>query len=326
MSICYVFRRLSLIKRLARLARVLALMIGLVMLLAACATPFGGSPAPLRGTIKVDGSTALQPLVSKAATSFEAQYPGVHVNVSGGGSLTGLNDVNSRKVDIGDSDIYADPAIYPDPNLTDHLVCVIPFTMIVSSDVNLASLTTSEIIDIFATGKYTNWSQLGGPDLPIVPIVRPATSGTRATFRRYVLGGRDELGSLTTISSSQDVVTRVAQTPGAIGYLAASVLNAQVKPVAINGSSASLENIESGHYTFWSYEHMYTLNTLNQTNGALIDAFLNFMLTSQFQPQVTALHYFPISELKFPLLSSNLPAARALSVPYDVKERKRFNI
>jgi phosphate transport system substrate-binding protein len=233
--------------------------------------------------------------------------------------------VTTRKVDIGDSDIYADPAIYPDPNLTDHLVCVIPFTMIVSSDVNVTNLTTQDIINIFATGKITNWSQVGGPNLPIVPIVRPATSGTRATFRRYVLGGRDELSSLVSINSSQDVVTRVAQTPGAIGYLAASVLNAQVRPISINGYSASQGNIEAGHYTFWSYEHMYTLNTLNQANGALIEAFLSFMLTSQIQQQVTALHYIPIADLKFPLLSSNSPVGM-LRTPFVVEERKGDSI
>ncbi|HEY0757344.1 MAG TPA: phosphate ABC transporter substrate-binding protein [Ktedonobacteraceae bacterium] len=320
------FCRLSLLKYKFRSARLLALASGLLFLLVACVTPFNNTPAALSGQIKVDGSTALQPLVSKAATSFEKLYPQVHINVSGGGSVTGLSDVASHRVDIGDSDIYADPATYPDPNLTDHLVCVIPFTMIVSSDINLTNLTTSDIINIFATGKYTNWAQLGGPDLPIVPIVRPPTSGTRATFRRYILGGRDELSTLTAISSSQDLVTRVAQTPGAIGYLAASVLNAQVRVISINSYAASLKNIESGHYTFWSYEHMYTLNTLNQTNGALIDAFLNFMLAPQFQPQVVALHYFPISDLKFPLLSANTPVGTSLGTPYLVEERKRFRV
>jgi phosphate transport system substrate-binding protein len=321
-NIRYLPRSLFLLKR---TLCIIAFITGLLVLLAACATPFSSASSPLSGHIKVDGSTALQPLVSKAATLFEQTYPQVHVDVGGGGSVTGLNDVTSQKVDIGDSDIYADPATYPDPNLTDHLVCVIPFTMIVSSDVTIPNLTTAEIVNIFATGKYTNWDQLGGPDLPIVPIVRPSTSGTRATFRRYVLSGRDELGSLLTISSSQDVVTKVAQTPGAIGYLAASVLNAQVKAISINGYTASLANIESGHYTFWSYEHMYTLNTLNQANGTLIDAFLNFMLAPQIQPQVTALHYLPISGLKFPLLSSHASVG-TLSTPYLVTERKRYRV
>ncbi len=300
-------------------------LICLSALLVACATPFDSASPTLSGHIAVDGSTALQPLVSRAAELFEKTNPQVHIQVDGGGSLTGLNDVTTRKVDIGNSDIYADPATYPDPNLTDHLVCVIPFTMIVSSDVNVTNLSTQNIIDIFATGKITNWSQVGGPDLPVVPIARPATSGTRATFRRYVLGGRDELSSLLTIDSSQDVVAKVAQTPGAIGYLAASVLNTQVRPISINGYPASQENIEAGHYTFWSYEHMYTLNAVNQANSALVEAFLNFMLSPQLQQQVTALHYIPIANLKFPLLSSS-SSVGMLRTPYFVEERKGYSI
>lgn len=195
-----------------RLARSVLLAFTALFLFTACEASFGSPPVSLSGHIRVDGSTALQPLVTKAATLFHQQHPQVQIEVSGGGSLTGLNDVTSHKVDIGDSDIYADPATYPDPNLTDHLVCVIPFTMIVSSDVPVADLKIEQLIDIFATGKITNWSELGGPDLHIVPIVRPSTSGTRATFRRYVLGGRDESSNLLAINSSQDVVNTMLDT------------------------------------------------------------------------------------------------------------------
>lgn len=294
--------------------------LGALLLLAACAGPFTNPSTALSGHLQIDGSTALQPLVSKAAVLFQQEHPQVRINVSGGGSLTGLNDVTSHKVDIGNSDIYADPATYPDPDLTDHLVCVIPFTMIVSSDVPIANLTKEQIIDIFTTGKYTNWAQLQGPDLRIVPIVRPATSGTRATFRRYVLGGRDERSNLITISSSQDVVKAVANTPGAIGYLAASVLDPQVHPISIDGYAATLSNIASGRYSFWSYEHMYTLNV---SSGSLTDIFLNFMLTPQVQQQATLLHYIPISDLKFSQLSAYLPGA-TLSVPVYPERRKRY--
>ncbi|SRR5579885_718641 len=296
------------------------LLLGALFLLAACTGPFTSPSAPLSGHLQIDGSTALQPLVSKAAALFQQEHPQVRINVSGGGSLTGLNDVTSHKVDIGNSDIYADPATYPDPDLTDHLVCVIPFTMIVSSDVPIANLTKEQIIDIFTTGKYTNWSQLQGPDLRIVPIVRPATSGTRATFRRYVLGGRDELSNLVTISSSQDVVKAVANTPGAIGYLAASVLDSQVHPISIDGYAATLANIASGRYSFWSYEHMYTLNV---SGGSLTDVFLNFMLTPQVQEQATLLHYIPISDLKFSQLSAYL-SRTMLSFFVEPEKRKRY--
>lgn len=169
------------------LTLLLASIVG-VGFLSGCGTP-GISQAALSGQLLVVGSTALQPLASAAATRFQQQHPGTHIDVQGGGSVTGLQAVTAHKADVGDSDIYADPALYPDPNLTDHIVCVIPFTMIVNPDVTVTSLTSQQIMDIFSpNGHIHNWQEVGGPNLPIQPVVRPASSGTRDTFRKYVLG------------------------------------------------------------------------------------------------------------------------------------------
>jgi len=144
-----------------------------------------GTPPELSGHLLVVGSTALQPLATAAATLYHRQHPEVQIEVQGGGSLVGLDAVTNQKSGIGDSDIYADPAVYPDPNLTDHIVCVIPFTMVTGPGVTVTSLTPQQIIDIFSTGKIKNWQQVGGSNLPIVPVVRPGTSGTPSRYRDH---------------------------------------------------------------------------------------------------------------------------------------------
>lgn len=240
------------------------------------------------------GSTALQPLVATAAALFHQQHAQVHVEVRGGGSKFGLRAVTSAQAEIGDSDIYADPAEFPDPNLTDHLVSVIPFALIVNPAVTVPSLTRAQIVKIFSTGEISNWKEVGGPNLPIIPVVRPATSGTRATFRKYILEGRDENGKLLTTDSSQTVRDTVAQTPGAIGYLAVSVLDPSVHEIAIDNQLPSPTSIENGQYAFWGFEHMYTLG---ETGGA-IDSFLDFMLTPGIQRVAKQLGYIPIADMK----------------------------
>lgn len=269
-------------------------------------TGTSGAQQTLAGHLLVVGSTALQPLVTKAAALFQKQHPQVNIVVKGGGSISGLQSVTGSKSDIGDSDIYADPAIYPDPNLTDHIVCVVPFTMIMSPGINVTSLSQQEIINIFSTGTISNWRQVGGPDLAIVPVVRPPTSGTRATFRKYILGGRDENsahGRLLTTDTSTAVRDTVAHTPGAIGYLALSVLNKSVQPLAIDGYTPTLSNIETGHYAFWSYEHMYTLGD----NNVLASAFLDFMLTATIQQTAHDMGYIPIANMKLGTTLSATP-------------------
>jgi phosphate transport system substrate-binding protein len=261
--------------------------------LAGCGSASGNSSTP-NGHLLIVGSTALQPLATSAAGLFQKQYPQVQVEVRGGGSVTGLQSVTSQQADIGSSDIYADPALYPDPNLTDHIVCVTAFTMVVAPGVPISSLTSQQIIDIFSTGTLRNWKELDGPDLPIVPVVRPATSGTRATFSKYVLGGLSEHGQLLTTDSSTQVRDTVAHTPGAIGYLSQSVLDNSVRSIAIDGQMATAEGITSGHYPFWAYEHMYTLGA---TSGP-IPLYLDFLQTSQIQALEQKLGYIPTEKIK----------------------------
>jgi phosphate transport system substrate-binding protein len=264
----------------------------------------------LSGHVLIVGSTALQPLATQAAALFTKAHPKVQMEVRGGGSVVGLTSVNNHQADIGDSDIYANPALYPDPNLTDHLVCVIPFTMITHPGITVTSLKRDEIIKIFSTGEITTWKQVGGPNLPIVPVVRPATSGTRDTFRKYILEGRDESGKLLTTDSSDTVRDTVANTPGAIGYLAMPYVNNAVHTVAIDGATPTQANIESGKYLFWGFEHMYTLGD----DDPVLDEFLNrFMLSQQAQDLALQRGYIPIANVKLANANTDAPASAVRS-------------
>lgn len=269
---------------------------GALFLLSACGQAVSPEVSSLNGHLLVEGSTALQPLTTVAASLFQKRFPQVHIDVRGGGSLLGLDAVAKQQADIGQSDVYADPVTYPDPNLTDHIVCIIPFTMISNPDIPLSTLTQQQISDIFVTGKWHNWSQLGGPDLPIVPVVRSDTSGTRASFLKYVLNGGSERKQLMQGNSSSTVMNLVAHTPGAIGYMGLAYVNTSVHTLAINGIAATPEAIASGKYAFWGYEHMYTMS--NNRNPVLIP-FLQFMLTSTVQKQAKCMGYIPLDQVHF---------------------------
>jgi phosphate transport system substrate-binding protein len=297
---------------------VLALLSISTLLLASCSGAQAESK-DLSGHVLIVGSTALQPLATQAADRFTKAHPNVQMEVRGGGSVVGLTSVNSHQADIGDSDIYANPALYPDPNLTDHLVCVIPFTMITHPGISVTSLKREEIIKIFSTGEITNWSQVGGPNLRIVPVVRPATSGTRDTFRKYILDGRDENGKLLTTDSSDTVRDTVASTPGAIGYLAVPYVNNSVHTVAIDGATPTQANIESGQYLFWGFEHMYTLGD----DDPVIDEFLNrFMLSPQVQALALQLGYIPIANVKLAQTDGSALSASATGSQWDGRTRQ----
>jgi hypothetical protein len=100
----------------------------------------------------------------------------------------------------------------------------------------VTNLTTQQNIDIW-TGKDTNWNQVGGPDLPIVLIFRPASSGTRATFKKLVLGGATEAtgGQTLTEDSNGAVTTAVTKTNGAVSVIGFAYYNDPANKPLLNG-------------------------------------------------------------------------------------------
>lgn len=249
----------------------------------------------LSGNITAVGSTALQPLVEEAANGFMAENTGVKISVQGGGSGTGLSQASSGSAGIGNSDVFAEEKDGIDASqLVDHKVCAVGFALVTHPSITLDDLTKQQIKDIF-TGKVKNWKDVGGGDQKIVLVNRAKGSGTRATFKKYVLDGTEEAKGDAEQESSGTVRKIVAETPGAVSYLALSYVDSSVKPMKIDGFEPSNENIGSGNYPFWSYEHMYTKG---EPTGA-VKAFLEYMLADDVQKGlVERLGYIPITVMQ----------------------------
>lgn len=248
------------------------------------------------GSIIAGGSSALQPLAQKAAELYMAKNKDAKIQVQGGGSGTGLTQVAQGGFNIGNSDIFAEEKLdaATAKTLVDHKVCVVGFATIVNPKVTVDSLTTQQLVDIF-TGKVTNWKAVGGQDQAIVILQRPASSGTRATFKKYALGGKEEAqGTALTEESSGTILKAVADTPGAISYLALSYVNSTVKALKLDGVEPTVANITSGKYAIWSYEHMYTKG---EATG-LTKSFIDYMMSADFAATIKELGYIPTADMK----------------------------
>ncbi|WP_411503178.1 phosphate ABC transporter substrate-binding protein [Brevibacillus centrosporus] len=240
------------------------------------------------------GSTALQPLVEQTAKDYMAKNQGVQIQVQGGGSGTGLSQVASGAATIGNSDIFAEEKSgIPANELVDHKVAVVGMAAAVSPKVKVDNLTKQQLIDIF-TGKITNWKEVGGDDMKITLVNRPKSSGTRATFNKFAMDGKEEAEGITE-DSSGTVRKIIAETPGAIGYLALSYFNDTVKALKLDGVEANAENIATNKYPVWAYEHMYTKG--EPTGNA--KAFLEYILSDEVQKKtITDLGFLPITDMK----------------------------
>lgn len=246
------------------------------------------------GSITVVGSTALQPLVEAAGEQYAGDHLGVFINVQGGGSGTGLSQIQSGAVAIGNSDVFAEEQSgIQSKQLVDHRVAVVGIVPITNPKVGVTNLTTTQLQRIF-DGTYTNWRQLGGANIPITIINRAQGSGTRATFERWALAGH-QVKTAQAQDSSGMVRSIVSSTPGAISYVAFSYADKSVKKVALNSVRPTNHNVTTGKWPVWSYEHMYTKG---QPTG-VTKSFLNYIQSPRIQTTlVQQLGYISMSQMQ----------------------------
>jgi len=261
---------------------------------AASGSASSGSAATENVEILAGVSTALQPLVEAASESYTSENPNYTITVQGGGSGTGLSQVEAGAVTIGNSDVFAEEKDGVDASkLVDHKVAVVGMAPVVNKEVGVTDISKQDLIGIF-TGKITNWSELGGADQEIAVINRASGSGTRATFEKWGLDGAETIQTQEQ-DSSGTVRKIVAETPGAISYLALSYLDDTLQALSLDGVEPTAETIADNQWPIWSYEHMYT----NGEPDANVKAFLDYILTEDVQQgAVKDLGYLPITDMK----------------------------
>ncbi|CAI3367071.1 phosphate ABC transporter substrate-binding protein PstS [Enterococcus cecorum] len=245
-------------------------------------------------SITAVGSTALQPLVETVAEEYQNNHPGQFVNVQGGGSGTGLSQVQSGAVNIGNSDVFAEEKSGIDAKkLVDHQVAVVGITPIVNKKVGVKNISMENLQKIF-TGEITNWKQVGGNDVDVVILNRASGSGTRGTFERWVLNGKEPKAAQEQ-DSSGTVRQIVADTPGAISYVAFSYVTKDVATLSIDGVAPNDDNVKTNKWIIWSYEHMYTKGQPTE----LTKKFLDYVLSDKVQKEIVAkLGYIAITDMQ----------------------------
>lgn len=105
----------------------------------------------------------------------------------------------------------------------------------VHSSAGVGQLTADELNGIF-TGRYDNWSQLGGANLPIIVLDSAEGAAAKVALRRCYLGDQSVTGRAVTMYSEEDIALGVRKTIGSVGCLSAGYarvvgLSSEIVPV-----------------------------------------------------------------------------------------------
>ena len=246
--------------------------------------------------ITVVGSSAMQLLAEQAGNDYRLSHPDSNIVVQGGGSGTGLSQVQAGAVEIGTSDVFAETQKGIDAKkLQNHLVAVVGIVPIVNKSAGVSNLSKQQLSDIF-TGKITNWKQVGGKNQTITVINRSKGSGTRGTFEGLVLNGKKPIQAQEQ-DSNGTVRKIVSSTPGTI-----YANDENIQKLSIDGIKPTNKNVETNRWHLWSYEHIYTKGKPNKN----VQKFIDYMLGSKVQNDlVPKLGYISIDKMQVERDSNN---------------------
>lgn len=274
--------------------RIFILLFLMSLMLSSCQTlnptPVEPSPTPLAGKITVAGSTTMQPLVGKLSELFTQRHPLVQMEVAAGGSVVGIRAVHEGTADIG----MASRALTEEEakGINVYTVGLDALAIVVNSENPVNELSLQQLQDIYF-GKITNWKNLGGEDLEVVPVQREITSGTRGAFDEIVLEKQEASApKMVTVITAGDVAATVAQLKGAIGYVGFGNLESHLKVLAIDGVTASPETIKAGRYRLYRPLSLLT-GPLSQP---LAQVFIEFVLSYEGEKAIEEFGWIPVKK------------------------------
>jgi phosphate transport system substrate-binding protein len=258
------------------------------------------SPSLAARGLTVKGSDTMVILGQRWAERYMGANPGSIVQVTGGGSGTGIAALINGTTDICMS---SRPMKVDEKRKLRDRYKTMGFEIPVAKDGlsiylhesnPVKELSFAQLRGIY-TGAIANWKQVGGNDAPIVPYGRENSSGTYVYFKDNVLLGRDYTPRCQTLPGTAAVVNAVARDPNGIGYGGAAYANG-VRDCAVrkaDGAPAVLPNaatVKDGSYPVTRDLYLYT----RMRPAGEAKKFIDWVLTREGQQLASQVGYFPV--------------------------------
>lgn len=251
-------------------------------------------------TITIKGSDTLVILNQRWAEAYMSKNSGISIQVTGGGSGTGISALIN-----GSTDICAASRTMSQKeklSLRDRFNTTgveIPVARdglaIYLNEANpVKELSLQQISDIYR-GKIINWKDVGGEDAKIILYSRENNSGTYVYFKEHVLKGKDFSPLAQSLPGTAAVANAIAKDKRGIGFggaaYAKGIKFCLVKKTDKDAAyEPTMENVKSGKYPISRYLYFYVRN---KPSGD-IKQFIDWTTGPEGQGIVNHVGYFPL--------------------------------
>ncbi|HLR38715.1 MAG TPA: PstS family phosphate ABC transporter substrate-binding protein [Chitinophagaceae bacterium] len=250
--------------------------------------------------IKVKGSDTVLPISQKAAEGFNKKHPDSLVSVTGGGSGVGITALINGTTDIAQASrkmkfIEKQKIKDNGQKVVETVIAYDALSLVVHPSNKVKQLTRKQLEKIF-TGEITNWKEVGGADMEIIPYARQTSSGTYEFFRSHVLDDKSYMSGIMSMASNGAIIQSVSQTKGAIGYVGLAYLNDSVQPVSISTDGGDIyvnptvENAKNKSYPLVRPLFFYYL----AGNSSKVKSFVGFVHSAEGQKNVSDIGFIPV--------------------------------
>lgn len=294
--------------------------------LLAAATLGVGAITATASEITIKGSDTMVILNQKWAQEYMKSHPNVNIQVTGGGSGTGIAALRNNTTDIAAASRLIKPKEVQD-FLVNSGIKPIQFktaldgvAVFVNQNNPISEISIPTLSKIFR-GEITNWKQVGGADQPIIVYSRESNSGTYAFFKEEVLLEKDFTPKAQTLAGTAALIDAISKDSKGIGYggigyshgVKALKLRKTDTGAAVEPTQAT---VEAGTYPL-SRSLNYYLNP--RSNEPEIDKFIKWVRSEAGQKIVLQVGFFPLpgTIAKTPV-AAPVPVA-AVAVPKSVE-------
>lgn len=262
----------------------------------------GGGPAATndKKAITAKGSDTMVLLSQRWAEEYMKTHPGASIQVTGGGSGTGIAALINGSTDVCNASRpmtdkeKADVKAKRNVDAVETKVALDALAVYVNQKSPLTEIDLDQLKNVY-NGTTTNWKDIGGPNHAITLYGRENNSGTYGYFKEHVLANKDFAPAVQTLAGTSAVVNAVKGDEFGIGYggiaYAEGIKLLKVKKTKDSPAiEPKLETARDNSYPISRYLFVYTAGAPT----GLAKDFVDYMLSADGQKVVTDVGYFPL--------------------------------